>query len=133
MTEKMKSILPLIIGEKTRGYDGVYVYYPDGDVAAIVSGNIAAMPNPVSAQEMAEIIVNAVNSRDALVEAIEKLLKNPNLYPCEHTSTHRGGSIWEICDDCGASFADDQGGVPKHKEHPSITNAISALKPAGAE
>jgi hypothetical protein len=31
------------------------------------------MPNPVSAQEMAEIIVNAVNSRDALVEALKQL------------------------------------------------------------
>ena len=31
---------------------------------------------------------------------------------CLHESTHRGGAIWEICDDCGAKWADDRGGKP---------------------
>jgi hypothetical protein len=66
-------------------------------------------------------------SHEELVKALESLLKNPNLYPCEHVSTHRGGSIWSICDDCGAKFADDRGGVPKPHTYPSITQAEKAL------
>lgn len=31
---------------------------------------------------------------------------------CYHEETHRGGAIWTICDQCGAKFADDEGGVP---------------------
>lgn len=31
---------------------------------------------------------------------------------CEHKETHRGGAIWTICDECGAEFADDRGGIP---------------------
>jgi hypothetical protein len=69
-------------------------------------------------------------SHQELVDALGGLLENPNLYPCEHTSTHRGGAIWEICDDCGASFADDRGGVPVHKDHPSVTRAELALDDA---
>jgi hypothetical protein len=62
-----------------------------------------------------------------LREALEELLKNPNLYPCRHESTHRGGAIWEICDECGSRFADDEGGVPDYQEHPSITKAYEVL------
>lgn len=62
-----------------------------------------------------------------LREALEGLLNNPNLFPCRHDSTHRGGAIWEICDECGSRFADDEGGVPEYQEHPSITKAYSAL------
>lgn len=63
-----------------------------------------------------------------LREAIEGLLGNPNLYPCTHEETHRGGAIWTICDMCGAAFADDEGGVPAYREHPSITRALQVLK-----
>ena len=31
---------------------------------------------------------------------------------CTHEETHRGGAIWEICDSCGAKWADDAGGKP---------------------
>jgi hypothetical protein len=31
---------------------------------------------------------------------------------CLHEETHRGGAIWEICDACGAKWADDEGGKP---------------------
>lgn len=63
-----------------------------------------------------------------LRKPLEELLKNPNLYPCQHEETHRGGFIWTICDQCGANFADDQGGVPEYEEHPSITRAYEVLK-----
>jgi hypothetical protein len=31
---------------------------------------------------------------------------------CLHEETHRGGAIWEICDQCGMKWADDEGGMP---------------------
>lgn len=31
---------------------------------------------------------------------------------CLHENTHRGGVLWEICDDCGMKWADDEGGKP---------------------
>ena len=41
---------------------------------------------------------------------------------CTHEDTHRGGAIWEICNGCGAKWADDRGGKPKFK-WPSIVLA----------
>jgi hypothetical protein len=32
---------------------------------------------------------------------------------CTHEETHRGGVLWEICDLCGAKWADDRGGRPE--------------------
>ena len=32
---------------------------------------------------------------------------------CMHEETHRGGVLWEICDLCGAKWADDRGGRPE--------------------
>lgn len=31
---------------------------------------------------------------------------------CCHEDTHRGGVLWEICDQCGMKWADDEGGKP---------------------
>jgi hypothetical protein len=40
---------------------------------------------------------------------------------CLHEETHRGGTIWEICDSCGAKWADDEGGMPaKAREYPEV-------------
>lgn len=34
---------------------------------------------------------------------------------CNHESRHRGGAIWEICDDCDMKWADDRGGFKPNK------------------
>ena len=49
---------------------------------------------------------------------------------CCHESTHRGGSIWEICDDCGVEWADDKGGKPTdaHDEPSVLFYARHCLK-----
>lgn len=50
-----------------------------------------------------------------LREALEKadvMLRWADLQWCAHDETHRGGAIWEICDQCGAKWADDEGGRP---------------------
>lgn len=65
-----------------------------------------------------------------LEEALETLLRFAECQICYHESTHRGGSIWTICDDCGAKWADDEGGKPKFKEPKEIVNARKALAAA---
>lgn len=46
---------------------------------------------------------------------------------CRHETTHRGGVLWEICDDCGAKWADDRGGKPAYSEPEEITAALKLL------
>lgn len=65
-----------------------------------------------------------------LEEALENLLRFAECQICRHESTHRGGNIWTICDDCGAKWADDEGGKPEFKEPKEIVNASKALAAA---
>lgn len=67
---------------------------------------------------------------ERLKEGLENLLRFAECQICYHESTHRGGSIWTICDDCGAKWADDEGGKPKFKEPNEIVNARKALAAA---
>ena len=46
---------------------------------------------------------------------------------CRHEETHRGGVLWEICDMCGAKWADDDGGRPDFVEPQAITKAYELL------
>lgn len=43
---------------------------------------------------------------------IAQMLDHIERNTCTHEETHRGGVIWEICDGCGAKWADDEGGKP---------------------
>ena len=66
---------------------------------------------------------------DALLGVVNLAVKNI----CPHDETHRGGAIWEICNACGAKWADDEGGKPAYVEPITLTNAyqaIAALKEA---
>ena len=62
-----------------------------------------------------------------LRKALDELLDYANYMTCSHETTHRGGVLWEICDDCGAMWADDEGGKPEYKPPAEITNAERAL------
>lgn len=65
-------------------------------------------------------------ARDALLTLLARDMGNT----CQHENTHRGGAIWEICDDCGAQWADDRNPKPKWKdpkEWPAAEQAIDAL------
>lgn len=46
---------------------------------------------------------------------------------CHHDSTHRGGFLWTICDDCGAKWADDEGGFKPFSYPREIEAAYAAL------
>lgn len=64
---------------------------------------------------------------DGLVKAAVNLLRFAERNECRHEETHRGGAIWEICDGCGAKWADDRGGKPAYVESPEITATRAAL------
>ena len=49
-----------------------------------------------------------------IIKALEDLLRYAERQTCLHEETHRGGAIWEICDSCGAQWADDRGGKPEN-------------------
>lgn len=67
---------------------------------------------------------------EALVGALEALLLRDERNTCRHEQTHRGGAIWEICDDCGAQWADDRGGKPQWEEPPEWVAARLAIHAA---
>ena len=66
--------------------------------------------------------------RDALLAALKGVLLRDERNTCRHEETHRGGAIWEICDSCGAMWADDQGGKPKWENPKEWTQARAAIK-----
>ena len=51
-------------------------------------------------------------SKQKMVSVLRVVTNYAAKETCLHESTHRGGVIWEICDHCGAKWADDEGGKP---------------------
>ena len=51
---------------------------------------------------------------------------------CRHESTHRGGAIWEICDDCGQQWADDKGGRKPDPWPEMMEAAVDAIRALSA-
>ena len=67
-------------------------------------------------------------------ELVEDLVGHIEDITCTHDNTHRGGAIWEICDDCGDKWADDRGGKPAFKWPECVEKARALLnegEPAG--
>lgn len=59
--------------------------------------------------------------------AFEELLAFAESQICTHDNTYRGGVLWEICEDCGRKWADDEGGKPKFEWPKAIVEARKAL------
>jgi ribosomal protein L37AE/L43A len=71
----------------------------------------------------ARAIEDKVRKQDT--ELIRQMLAYIESITCTHENTHRGGIIWEICDDCGAQWAIDRGGKPLFK-WPDVVKAARA-------
>lgn len=68
-------------------------------------------------------------ANDSEIEVIAaELLAHIEKNTCFHLNTHRGGVLWEICDDCGAQWADDEGGKPKFKAPDCVKKAKAYFK-----
>ena len=72
--------------------------------------------------------VQGVNAQ--LLEALKHLLTYAEQQICMHEETHRGGAIWEICDMCGAEWADDRGGKPEFQWPAEVEAARAAIAAA---
>jgi len=61
------------------------------------------------------------------LSTLQSLLSWAEAQICLHEETHRGGAIWEICDQCGAKWADDEGGKPEFQWPQPIVKARALL------
>ncbi len=68
-----------------------------------------------------------MTTEQRLREALAALEAYASGQICMHEDTHRGGTLWEICNQCGAKWADDEGGKPKFKWPKEIVTAREAL------
>jgi ribosomal protein L37AE/L43A len=68
---------------------------------------------------------------ERLREALRALLEHVEKETCLHEEIYRGGAIWEICRDCGAKWADDEGGKPEFKWPQAVEQARAALPKEG--
>lgn len=68
----------------------------------------------------------APSSQDEWKTLAKDLLREIERQTCAHEETHRGGFLWEICDSCGAKWADDEGGKPEFK-WPKVVEKARAM------
>lgn len=89
-----------------------------------------ALPAAHHIEQALDMVTPAQSEVQRLREALTQLLSYAERQICAHDNTHRGGAIWEICDDCGAKWADDEGGKPEFKWPNEIEAARAALAPS---
>ena len=68
------------------------------------------------------------SSQDEWKTLAKDLLREIERQTCAHEETHRGGFLWEICDACGAKWADDEGGKPEFKWPKVVEKARAMLE-----
>lgn len=66
-------------------------------------------------------------TKETLLKVLEDLLDWSYKQICTHENTHRGGILWEICDDCGARWADDRGGRPEFEYPKEVVKAEEVI------
>jgi hypothetical protein len=84
-------------------------------------------------EEEAEANARLIAAAPDLLEALESLLSRDERNTCQHEETHRGGTIWEICDSCGAKWSDDRSPKPEWKDPEEWANARAAIAKATQE
>jgi len=117
--------------------DSVALWVADLKKWAIIGSSKLQTPELLAGQSWAEYIGPCPTSAEAdalraenarLREALKNLLDRDERHTCQHEETHRGGFLWEICDCCGAKWADDMGGKTEWKDPPEWVAARAALE-----
>jgi ribosomal protein L37AE/L43A len=80
-------------------------------------GNRPADSEPVA------LAAPAVQAAPEWMLVLDNLLRYVEVNECEHDTTHRGGTIWTICDGCGKKWADDEGGFKPYQTPEVIEQA----------
>lgn len=70
---------------------------------------------------------SAIGYLEALMKDMRQLQNYAEGQVCQHETTHRGGALWEICDECGAKWADDEGGKPDFEMPKELQRGQEAL------
>ncbi len=78
-----------------------------------------------------EDAADVIKKLDLRIERLEKALENLIDYSCKgvctHEETYRGGVLWEVCKQCGAKWADDEGGKSRFQWPKEILEAKDTL------
>lgn len=82
-----------------------------------IAAAIRALPLPTGAAIGDDMV------RKVLADLLQYVVTNE----CTHEDTHRGGSIWTICDACDRKWADDEGGFQPYSEPPEVAAARAML------
>lgn len=90
-----------------------------------VGGLVEQTADTIEAQ--AREIAQTAERERVLVEALTASLDYYERQICHHDDTHRGGFLWTICDQCGAKWADDEGGFKAFEYPPEIAKAYELL------
>lgn len=102
----------------------------DGD---IVAQSDACNPIVTLYDDTSDADARLIAAAPNMAEALAALLRRDEINTCQHAETHRGGFLWEICDQCGAKWADDEGGKPEWVDPPEWKAARDALAKARGE
>jgi hypothetical protein len=121
LVERIADVLRACVDEDKCGYAGQAIE----SLAAIRAAGWAVVPARLT-KDMEYDALRAENAR--LREALKNLLDRDERNTCQHEETHRGGFLWEICDVCGAKWADDMGGKTEWKDPPEWVGARAALE-----
>lgn len=97
----------------------------NGEPMLISASEVLDLINRLEAAESQQVAQELVIQQ--LRDALEKITQFASVQICSHDETYRGGNIWEICSQCGAEWADGEGGKPEFVEPKQITEAIKAL------
>lgn len=60
---------------------------------------------------------------------VKDLLREYDRNTCQHEEKYRGGAIWTICSQCGAKWADDEGGFKPYVDPPAVVRARDFVNP----
>lgn len=97
--------------------------YEYADALLAARGGDAPQPQPAKDDAV----------KQQMLRALKALHRWADGKVCRHEDTHRGGTIWEICDQCGERWADDEGGKPRFELPDCIVDAEFAIAAAEKE
>lgn len=101
-------------GEPEFGYR-IFETLPDGK------------PFPAIQTEASDMIAELLGELTLTRHRLQSLLDYVDVNTCKHENTHRGGVQWTICANCGAKWADGEGGFKPHEDAPVVQKARELL------
>lgn len=112
-----KSDKAIVVGDPQQGWD------EESDNAHNCDAAHCGQAHVLARLPFTDERTSVAPSGEKMLTVLRGLLEYVDGETCLHETTHRGGAIWTICDDCGAKWADDQGGFKPHQDEPAVEAA----------